>query len=96
MRELVKDRAAEDDLIGIYVYSLENFGERQADAYLDGLERAIQRLPHRPTKGKDRSSLRDGYWSIRFERHVIFYVFDDAHVRIRRVLHERMDLGSHL
>jgi toxin ParE1/3/4 len=96
VRDLVKDRVAEEDLIGIYVYSVEVHGERQAKSYLDEIEAGIRRLIREPSRGRDRSSLRPGYWSVRVRHHVIFYVFDDAHVRIRRVLHERMDADRHL
>ena len=39
---------------------------------------------------------RKGYWSKRLEHHIVFYTFTDAEVRIRRVLHEVMDVGRHL
>ena len=32
----------------------------------------------------------------RLEHHVVFYTFNDEEVRIRRVLHEVMDHGSHI
>ena len=37
-RQLVKDRAAEADLIGVWLYSYQHWGERQADRYLDAIE----------------------------------------------------------
>lgn len=96
MRDLVKDKVAEEDLIGIYVYSVKTHGEQQAEAYLDELEQGIRRLHKEPGRGRNRSAIREGYWSIRLRFHLIFYVFDDAHVRIRRVLHEKMDIERHL
>ena len=38
----------------------------------------------------------EGYWSKRLEHHVVFYTFTDAELRIRRVLHEVLDVGRHL
>lgn len=64
--------------------------------YLDELEAGILRLVREPSRGRDRSSVRPGYWSFRVRHHLIYYVFDVAHVRIRRVLHERMDSERHL
>ena len=95
-RELAKDNAAEADLIGTWVYSFETWGEAQADRYLDALENGIGKLVEDPTNGNARDELREGYWSKRLEHHVVFYTFTDAELRIRRVLHEVMDVGRHL
>ncbi len=95
-RELVKDKAAEADLIGIWVYSFEAWGEAQADRYLEALEHGIGKVAEDPTRGESRHELRDGYWSKRLEHHVVFYTFNEAEVRIRRVLHEVMDVRRHL
>ena len=95
-RQLVKDNAAEADLIGIWLYSFENWGEAQADRYLDLLELALGTLVKNPRAGKERHVLRPGYWSLRVEHHVVFYTFTDHELRIRRVLHEAMDPGSHV
>ena len=95
-RRLVKDRAAEGDLIGIWIYSFETWSVAQADRYLDALERGIGALAIDPTEGKQRDELRAGYWSKQVEHHIVFYTFTDEEVRIRRVLHEVMDVGRHL
>jgi len=95
-RQLVSDRAAEADLIGIWLYSFDTWGEAQADRYLGALERGIGQLAKDPGRGDRRDALRAGYWSKRLERHVVFYTFTEEEVRIRRVLHEVMDLGRHL
>jgi len=95
-RRLVKDNAAEADLISIWLYSFENWGEAQADRYLDAIETALKKIAKSPDQGESRDWLRQGYWSIRVEHHIAFYTFTDKEVRIRRVLHEVMDAGRHL
>ena len=95
-RELVKDQAAEADLIGIWVYSFETWGEAQADRYLDALGQGIHNLAEAPRNGYSRNELREGYWSKKLEHHIVFYTFTDVELRIRRVLHEVMDVGRHL
>ncbi len=95
-RKLVKDQAAATDLIGIWVYSFETWSEAQADRYVDALEHGIGKLVDDPTNGAPRDELREGYWSRRLEHHVVFYTFSDAELRIRRVLHEVMDVDRHL
>lgn len=43
-RKLVKDYAAETDLISIWVYSFQQWGEVQADRYLLALASGIQKI----------------------------------------------------
>ena len=95
-KALVKDRAAEADLLGIWVYSFQQWSESLADLYLAALENGITQLAKEPENGKRRDSLREGYWSKRIEHHVVFYTFTDTEVRIRQVLHEVMDPGLHV
>ena len=95
-RRLVKDNAAEADLLGIWLYSFENWGESQADRYIDAIESSIETITKTPEKGDSRESIREGYWSVRVGHHVAFYTFTDAELRLRRVLHEAMDAGRHV
>ena len=95
-RKLVKDRAAETDLIGIWLYTFETWSETQADRYLGALEDGIRKVAADPTIGVPRAQLREGYWSKKLEHHIVFYTFTDDEVRIRRVLHKVMDVGRHL
>jgi len=95
-RALVKDRAAETDLIDIWVYSFRTWGEAQANRYLDAMELGIRELARDPDAGNPRHALREGIWSKRIEHHIVFYTFTDEQVRVRRVLHEAMDVGRHL
>lgn len=94
-RALVKDSAAETDLIGIWVYTCETWGEVQADRYLDALESGIQGLAENPERGTCRDALRADYWSKRVEHHFAYDTFTTEEVRLRRVLHEAMEPGSH-
>ena len=93
---LVKDHAAETDLVGIWVYSFEQWSETQADRYLSTIENCMQKLVSDPESGKQRDRLRKGYWSKRIKHHVVFYTFTDSELRIRRVLHEVMDPEIHM
>jgi len=95
-RRLAKDEAAKADLVGIWIYSFDQWGEAQADRYLGALEHGIGKLIDSPENGRLREELRKGYWSVHIEHHVVFYSFTDAELRVRRVLHESMDLGRHI
>ncbi|MCA9283158.1 MAG: type II toxin-antitoxin system RelE/ParE family toxin [Phycisphaeraceae bacterium] len=95
-RRLVKENAAEEDLIEIWVYTFQTWGEPQADKYLDQLAIGIAAIANDPASGRDRGAVRAGYRSISVGRHVVFYTFNDEEVRVRRVLHDAMDFETHL
>ena len=95
-RALTKDRAAEVDLIEIWVWTFDHWGVEQADRYLGLIDVAIRALADDPTRGRSRESLRPEYRSLTTGHHVIFFTHTENEVRIRRVLHEVMDFDSHL
>ncbi len=60
-RRLVKDSAAETDLIGIWVYSFETWSAAQADPYLDALARGIGKLATDPKASGTRCERATGW-----------------------------------
>lgn len=96
MLEVHKSHLAEADLIGIWRYSSGNWGERQADLYLDQIEGVLFRLREDPMMGTDCSEIKQGYWKIRSGKHLIFYRVDGDLLVVIRVLHGMMDIESHL
>lgn len=95
-RSLVISNRAEADLLGIWLWTHEQFGEQQADRYLDLLGAGLKACGANPKTGQNREAIRAGYWSHRIGKHVVFYkILDDA-VLIQRVLHASMDFDSHL
>ena len=96
MRAILISERAETDLRGIWRWSYDQFGEAQADRYLDELDVGLQKCRAAPEEGRQRHAIRPDYWSRLVRKHVVFYTFTDAEVRIRRVLHEVMDVGRHL
>jgi len=89
-------QAAEEDVRKIYRYSLENFGETKAAAYLLSLDECFLILAGNPDVGKDVSYIRSGYYQFSHDRHAVFYKRDDAGVFIVRVLHAVMEHSKHL
>lgn len=89
---------ARNRLTEIYRYSVETFGERQADLYLDALFACFG------TIAGDRSIWRPiparygvAGWFVRCERHFIYFrVLNDGDVGIATLLHERMDVLTRL
>ena len=96
MVEIVEKPLARADLKGIWRYSYEHWGAEQADRYLVALEAGILKLALNPLLGKARDYIRPGYRSIQIARHVVYYRKRGAIIEIVRVLHERMEPGSHL
>jgi len=96
MREIVIRPRARDDLIGIWRYSFDEWGEAQADKYLAEIEAGINQLQNHPHLGKDRDDVRAGYRSLRVNRHIVYYVPTPSVIRVVRVLHAQMDPDRHL
>ena len=61
MRTIHVHGSAERDVIDIRRYSFEQWGELQADKYLDELDSGIRKLADNPEIGVKRDHVRDGY-----------------------------------
>jgi len=96
MRALLISERAEADLRDIWRWSCDQFGETQADRYLDELARGLHGCGAEPERGKQRGTVRPGYWSKLVRKHVAFYTFTDREVLIQRVLHGSMDPPRHI
>ncbi len=90
---ILSPRAAED-LADIFQYGLETWGESQAFAYRDILERALSRLQDHPLIGHPRPELSPQHRVLPAGRHIIVYRTVGRAVLVSRVLHGRMDLGG--
>jgi toxin ParE1/3/4 len=96
MREIIKQTKALEDLIGIWRYTFEEWGEAQADKYLRQINAGITRLAANPDIGRSRKAIRPHYRSLNINQHVIYYTVTPDTVLIVRVLHGRMDPAQHL
>jgi toxin ParE1/3/4 len=88
---------ADLDLLNIYIYTHNNWGEPQANRYTDSLRDAIYKIATEPERigTVDRSYLRPGYRSYHQQRHLIFYRVEDNYVEVIRFLHDSMDIATH-
>ena len=89
-------RAAESHIEDIWVYSLTEWGEVQAETYAAVIEKALTELAENPCLGRLRPEIRAEYRSFRAGKHIIFYRVSGEIVEILGILHERMDPGRHL
>src|SRR5690606_32474134 len=89
---------AANDLEDIWRYTLENWSLEQADRYLRIVLEEIIYLAGNPEAGKDYRKVRNGYRISKVKSHFIFYKINhkEYNLTVIRVLHEMMDIESHL
>ena len=81
-------RRAKADLLQIWRFSADQWGDAQATLYTDRIDAAFASLCERPETGPLGVK---GFRRWRVGRHVIYYRADESTVRVERVLHSRMD-----
>jgi len=85
-------RAAEHDLIAIYVESATRFGLAQADAYHDGLDGVFRFLGDHPQAARERPEISPPVRCHPHASHMIVYTIDgDGEAFILRVRHVHED-----
>lgn len=78
-------RQAEEDLIRIYLYGLDNFGELQAEKYFASLENAFERIAKNPEMYPSAKEIRPGYRFCVHSSHTIYFSIEDQ-VKIIRII----------
>jgi len=96
MSEFLLSPAAFKSLEQISNYTLENYGLKQKKAYLKMLRDRVREAAKYPDKGQKRNDIKSGYFSIRAEKHHIYYRIRDTHIEIIDVLHQSMEPSRHL
>lgn len=91
-------RKAEEDLEGIWLYTLETWSKEQADRYLSLIFDEIEFLSINPKTGQDVDHIRKNYRYSKVKSHLIFYKHkkSDDIIEVIRILHERMDLENRI
>lgn len=87
---------AEVDLENIVDYTNKNWGELQANKYIDELEEISQTLAENPEIGAKRDLIYEGLRSFPYKSHIIYYTKVQQGIAIIRVLHSNMDSANHL
>ena len=87
--------AAEEDLRGIWRYTLDYWGPEQADTYLDQIGDCLDAIGDGRVHSRSFQRLPDGVCVHRCRRHYIFWIAIDGPVIIA-VLHEKMDVVQRL
>jgi toxin ParE1/3/4 len=91
-------RKAEEDLEGIWLYTLENWSKEQADRYLSLIFDEIEYITVNPKAGQDFDQIRKNYRYSKVKSHLIFYKHKKSEdvIEVIRILHERMDLENRI
>ena len=80
-------RAAEEDVIHVYLESARLFGRLQADRYLDGLERAFDFVADQPLAARERREISPPVRLHVYGAHIIVYLVEPDGVLILRIRH---------
>ncbi len=89
-------RAAERDLLAIWLYGAGEFGPEQAQRYAAQIDAAVATLLDFPLLGSEVEGRKPALRRLAGERHFLFYRPTPEGIFITRVLHQRMDATRHL
>ena len=92
---LLSEKALED-LKSIGRYTLKSWGREQRNIYLSKLDESFYLLAERPQLGSARDDIRNGYRVYHVRRHLIFYRQKPTEIEIIRIMHDSMDVETHL
>lgn len=80
------------DLDQIADYTLAQWGDSQAETYLNALANRFEWLSKNPNAGRARDDIGEGYRSYRQGSHLIFYIVEQSVVAIIGIPHGSMDI----
>ena len=84
------------DLDDIWSHTQSNWGESQADRYVDSLATRFVWLSENRSLWTSRDDIREGLFSYHEGRHLIVFRGTPEVLTIIRVLHDRMDVRRHV
>ena len=97
MAKVTIRQQAIDDLNNIWLYTFEEWSERQADKYYATLEFTCMQIGENPQLGREYEGINNNLLGLRTGKHIIFYqIISKDEIEIIRILHERMDLKNRL
>ena len=85
-----------EDLKSIGRFTLKSWSREQRNIYLSKLDESFHILSDQPQLGIARDDIRKGYRVYHVGRHLIFYRQKSPVIEIIRILHDRMDVETHL
>ena len=96
MANIYKQVKAKLDLIDVWLYTFNQWGESQADKYIDALEDSLHLLVEQPLICRERTQFNPPVRIHHYEHHLIVYTILSDGINIIRVLHENMNVDIQL
>src|SRR4051794_35404435 len=97
MTGYVLSPAARNDLNHIWNYTARNWRTGQADRYILVIRDACAALADGNRRGRAIDDIRPGYRKLAVRSHFLFYrVTESGLIEVVRILHQRMDVSTHL
>ena len=85
-----------DDLDEIWLFTVGKWSLEQANRYYNLIFDEVDRICKYPESGKSIAYIRHGYKVVKVKSHLLFYRVINNTIEVVRILHERMDIESHL
>ncbi|MFN3909100.1 MAG: type II toxin-antitoxin system RelE/ParE family toxin [Flavobacterium sp.] len=97
MAEVILRQEAINDLNDIWIYTIDEWSEKQADKYYSSIEFACSQIGKNPELGNEYEGISKNLLSLKIGKHIIFYqIISKDRIEVVRILHERMDLKNRL
>lgn len=98
MVDYILSKKAQEDLLKIWFYTVENWSGKQAEIYYNNLIQSFEYIADNPDiAGRSYEEVRPNYRGVSSGKHIVFYrKLKNGKIRIIRILHEKMDFGRHL
>lgn len=84
------------DIADIYEYGILQFGIRQAQSYLNGLEKNLGVLVKRPELSRKAEYITRNLYRFKYRSHIIFFTLAEDEAFVVRILEQHRDFPRHL
>ena len=85
-----------EDINSIWEFTLQNWSIEQAEKYYNEIFSTIELICLNPNIGKSINEVKEIHRTKLIGSHMIIYKFRNQTIFIDRILHQRMDIESHL
>lgn len=96
MPKYILSTKADKDQDDIADYTLETWGEKQAQEYIVGLVDCLEKIAKTPDIGRDASEFSPNLKRFNYKAHSVFYMSTDTGILIVRILGQKLDFHRHL
>jgi toxin ParE1/3/4 len=96
MSRFVLSNKAKNDLSEIAKYTYKTWGRQQLESYIRGMHEVFEGIAAGTLKGQI-YDLKKGYKKYYIGKHIIFFrQLSTDTIQVVRILHQSMDVGSHI